>query len=79
MKSEPIRSSSRGFKAEYDRRVEYAEGSFGRMVGTRNSASGLEMTLKEIGDKYGLSRERIRQIQEQAICMIRKQVRDVCW
>jgi len=36
-----------------------------------------ELTLKEIGDKYNLSRERIRQLQEQAIGKIRKQVRDV--
>jgi RNA polymerase primary sigma factor len=36
----------------------------------------VELTLKEIGDKYGLSRERIRQIQEQAICKLRKQVGD---
>ena len=35
-----------------------------------------ELTLKEIGDKYNLSRERIRQLQEQAICKIRKQMRD---
>ncbi len=26
-----------------------------------------ELTLKEIGDKYNLSRERIRQLQEQAL------------
>ena len=36
----------------------------------------IELTLKEIGDKYGLSRERIRQIQEHAICKLRKQVSD---
>jgi len=35
-----------------------------------------ELTLKEIGDKYNLSRERIRQLQEQAIGKIRKQIRD---
>jgi RNA polymerase primary sigma factor len=35
-----------------------------------------ELTLKEIGDKYNLSRERIRQLQEQAILKIRKQMRD---
>jgi RNA polymerase primary sigma factor len=35
-----------------------------------------ELTLKEIGDKYNLSRERIRQLQEQAIGKIRKQVRE---
>ena len=35
-----------------------------------------ELTLKEIGDKYNLSRERIRQLQEQAICKIRKLMRD---
>ncbi len=35
-----------------------------------------ELTLKEIGDKYSLSRERIRQLQEQAIGKIRKQMRD---
>jgi RNA polymerase primary sigma factor len=31
-----------------------------------------EHTLKEIGDRYGLSRERIRQIQEQALGKIRR-------
>ncbi len=35
-----------------------------------------ELTLKEIGDKYNLSRERIRQLQEQAIGKIRKQIRE---
>jgi RNA polymerase primary sigma factor len=35
-----------------------------------------ELTLKEIGDKYNLSRERIRQLQEQAIGKIRKLMRD---
>ena len=33
-----------------------------------------ELTLKEIGDKYNLSRERIRQLQEQALTKIRKQL-----
>jgi RNA polymerase primary sigma factor len=31
-----------------------------------------ELTLKEIGLKYGLSRERIRQIQDQALVRMRK-------
>ncbi len=35
-----------------------------------------ELTLKEIGDKYNLSRERIRQLQEQALTKIRKQMRE---
>lgn len=35
-----------------------------------------ELTLKEIGDKYKLSRERIRQLQEQALGKIRKQMRE---
>ena len=35
-----------------------------------------ELTLKEIGDKYSLSRERIRQLQEQALSKIRKQMRE---
>ncbi len=35
-----------------------------------------ELTLKEIGDKYNLSRERIRQLQEQALGKIRRQIRD---
>jgi hypothetical protein len=34
-----------------------------------------ELTLKEIGDKYNLSRERIRQLQEQALGKIRKHMR----
>jgi len=34
-----------------------------------------ELTLKEIGDKYNLSRERIRQLQEQALGKIRRQIR----
>ncbi len=35
-----------------------------------------ELTLKEIGDKYNLSRERIRQLQEQALSKLRKHMRD---
>ncbi len=35
-----------------------------------------ELTLKEIGDKYNLSRERIRQLQEQALLKMRKQIRE---
>lgn len=35
-----------------------------------------ELTLKEIGDKYNLSRERIRQLQEQALGKIRRHMRD---
>ncbi|MBL8602465.1 MAG: sigma-70 family RNA polymerase sigma factor [Myxococcales bacterium] len=35
-----------------------------------------ELTLKEIGDKYNLSRERIRQLQEQALAKMRKQIRE---
>jgi RNA polymerase primary sigma factor len=35
---------------------------------------GEELTLREIGDKYNLSRERIRQLQEQALGKIRRQV-----
>jgi RNA polymerase primary sigma factor len=31
-----------------------------------------ELTLKEIGDKYNLSRERIRQLQEQALSKMRR-------
>jgi len=34
-----------------------------------------DLTLKEIGDKYNLSRERIRQLQEQALGKIRRQIR----
>ena len=35
-----------------------------------------ERTFREIGDQYHLSRERIRQLQEQAIGKIRKQMRE---
>ncbi len=35
-----------------------------------------ELTLKEIGDKYNLSRERIRQLQEQALQKIRRQIKE---
>ncbi len=35
-------------------------------------SGGREQTLKEIGDSYQLSRERIRQIQEQALAKIRR-------
>ncbi len=35
-----------------------------------------ELTLKEIGDKYNLSRERIRQLQEQALGKLRKHMRE---
>jgi RNA polymerase primary sigma factor len=34
-----------------------------------------ELTLKEIGDRYNLSRERIRQLQEQALGKIRRHLR----
>ena len=37
---------------------------------------GDELTLKEIGDKYNLSRERIRQLQEQALAKMRKHIRE---
>ncbi len=40
---------------------------------------GEELTLKEIGDKYNLSRERIRQLQEQALGKLRRFVRDTDW
>lgn len=35
-----------------------------------------ELTLKQIGDRYQLSRERIRQLQEQALQKMRRQMRD---
>ena len=35
-----------------------------------------QLTLKEIGDKYHLSRERIRQLQEQALVKMRRHMRD---
>ena len=35
-----------------------------------------QLTLKEIGEKYQLSRERIRQLQEQALTKMRRQMRD---
>jgi len=35
-----------------------------------------ELTLKEIGDKYNLSRERIRQLQEQALGKIRRLINE---
>jgi RNA polymerase primary sigma factor len=35
-----------------------------------------ERTLKEIGDQYSLSRERIRQLQEQALAKLRRYYRD---
>ena len=30
------------------------------------------MTLEEVGKEFGLTRERIRQIQEKALCKLRK-------
>jgi RNA polymerase primary sigma factor len=44
-----------------------------RRVGLDDSP---EMTLKEIGQHYGLSRERIRQLQEQALGKIRDEFRE---
>ena len=35
---------------------------------------GDELTLKEIGERYNLSRERIRQLQEQALRKIREKL-----
>ena len=37
-------------------------------------SKGEEMTLKEIGDHYSLSRERIRQLQEQALKKLRRKL-----
>jgi len=37
-------------------------------------SNGEEMTLKEIGDHYSLSRERIRQLQEQALKKLRRKL-----
>ena len=34
-----------------------------------------EMTLEEIGDKFGLTRERVRQIKEKAIRRLRQNSR----
>ena len=34
-----------------------------------------EMTLEEIGDKFGLTRERVRQIKEKAIRRLRQGTR----
>ncbi|MCY1007774.1 hypothetical protein OV079_19895 [Nannocystis pusilla] len=34
-----------------------------------------ELTLKEIGERYSLSRERIRQLQEQALTKLRGEFR----
>jgi RNA polymerase primary sigma factor len=34
-----------------------------------------ELTLKEIGEQYSLSRERIRQLQEQALGKLRRELR----
>jgi len=36
---------------------------------------GQEMTLEEIGDKFGLTRERVRQIKEKAIRRLRQNSR----
>ncbi|MBR5440377.1 MAG: RNA polymerase subunit sigma, partial [Prevotella sp.] len=35
-----------------------------------------EMTLEEIGRKYGLTRERVRQIREKAIRRLRKNTKN---
>ena len=40
--------------------------------GRRRAGETQELTLKEIGDKYNLSRERIRQLQEQALAKMRR-------
>jgi RNA polymerase primary sigma factor len=40
--------------------------------GRRRVGDTQELTLKEIGDKYNLSRERIRQLQEQALGKMRR-------
>ncbi|MBI4704228.1 MAG: sigma-70 family RNA polymerase sigma factor [Deltaproteobacteria bacterium] len=36
----------------------------------------IELTLKEFGERYQLSRERIRQLQEQALAKMRRQMRE---
>ena len=40
--------------------------------GRGRAGEAQELTLKEIGDKYNLSRERIRQLQEQALAKMRR-------
>ncbi|MDD5224150.1 MAG: RNA polymerase factor sigma-32 [bacterium] len=41
--------------------------------------SDSSVTLQEIGDKYGISRERARQIEEKALAKIRKRLQDSGW
>jgi RNA polymerase sigma-32 factor len=41
--------------------------------------SDSQVTLQEIGDKYGISRERARQIEEKALAKIRKRLQDSGW
>ena len=36
----------------------------------------MEMTLEEIGDKYGLTRERVRQIKEKALRKLRNNTKN---
>ena len=54
---------SRALKTLNDRERNIVEAFFG--------INQSEMTLEEIGDKYGLTRERVRQIKEKAIRRLR--------
>jgi RNA polymerase primary sigma factor len=54
---------SRALKTLNDRERSIVEAFFG--------INQSEMTLEEIGDKYGLTRERVRQIKEKAIRRLR--------
>ena len=44
-------------------------------MGVKRLVLAREMTLEEIGDKFGLTRERVRQIKEKAIRRLKTSAR----
>ncbi len=60
-------------RAEIDRVLDILEDREKKVIEAYFGINQREMTLEEIGSKYGLTRERVRQIKEKAIRRLRQQ------
>lgn len=58
-------------RKEIDRAIDLLNDREQKVVRAFFGIGSPEMTLEEIGDKYNLTRERVRQIKEKAICRLR--------
>lgn len=58
-------------RKEIDRAIELLNDREQKVVRAFFGIGSPEMTLEEIGEKYNLTRERVRQIKEKAICRLR--------